>query len=75
MRLREFLGLRSGINNIPFLLLYEVLCSLVGYRRFERKKGSHFQNVKMSNSIPLVEDTTTIFHRKIPETITSDEVV
>ena len=75
MELSECLGFHSGIIYIHFLLLYESALWVIGYRRFERKNGSHFQKVIMDNSILPVGHITIFFVDKFGKHLHGDDGV
>jgi hypothetical protein len=59
------LVLNSGINNLPFLLLYEAKMLGNWLQNFRENVGSHFEKVIMFPSIFPAEDLTVIFNRNV----------
>jgi hypothetical protein len=70
MQLSEFLGFHSGINNLTLLLLHEATLLGKWLQTFGQTVRVSFSKGQTSKTILHAEDITTIFHRKLPETIT-----
>ena len=70
MQIREFLGFHSGINNLTFLLLYEATLLGKWLRTFRQMVMVLFGEGQLSKAILAFEFITTIFLRKLRETIT-----
>jgi len=70
MQLREFVGFHSGINNVTFLLLHEATLLDNWLQTFRQTVRVSFSKYQTSRSILPVEVITTIFLRKLRETIT-----
>jgi len=58
-------GLNSGINNLPFLLLYEAKLLGNWLQNFRENVMSHFEKVITFHSIFPVKYLTGIFNRKV----------
>ena len=70
MQIHVFLGFHSGINNLTFLLLYEATLLGKWLRTFRQMVMVLFGEGQSSKTILAVEFITTIFLRKLRETIT-----
>jgi hypothetical protein len=70
MQLREFVGFHCGINNLNFLLLYEVTLLGKWIQTFRQTVRVSFSKGQTSKTMLSVEDITTICHRKVREIIT-----
>jgi hypothetical protein len=69
MQLHEILGFHSGINNLTFLLLCEATLLGKWLQMFRQTVRVSFSEGQPSKTILPVEDITTIFNRKVRETI------
>jgi hypothetical protein len=75
MQLREFVGFRSGINKLTFLLLYEATLLGKWLQTFRQAIRVLHSKRQMSQTILPVGEITTIFLRKVRKPLLNDEGV
>jgi hypothetical protein len=69
VQLHQVSGFHNGINSLHYLLLYDITLLGNWLLTFREKVRAYFQKARTKKTFLLFENTTTILHRKVRETI------